>query len=132
MRVDHWERLLLEQTEAARGKPFAWGEHDCATFAADCIEAITGERPAMPAWTSARDAVRVLADEGGAVAAMIARFGSPIPPRIAQRGDVGVMDSDAETGAAFVVCLGDRWAAPGAQGLAFLAVDLVGSAWRID
>lgn len=41
-RYPDWPQRLAAWIEAHREKPFAWGTNDCAIFAADMIEAITG------------------------------------------------------------------------------------------
>ena len=42
-RFPDWPQRLAMALEARRSTPFAWGQNDCATFAADMIEAITGQ-----------------------------------------------------------------------------------------
>lgn len=41
-RLPDWPQRLAAAIEAARLAPFAWGRHDCALFALDCIDAQTG------------------------------------------------------------------------------------------
>jgi len=41
-RIDHWEIPYEQHIDEKYDAPFKWGEHDCATFAANCIQAITG------------------------------------------------------------------------------------------
>jgi hypothetical protein len=43
-RLELWPSRLDAVIQAAATRPFAWGEHDCCTFAADCVEAVTGTR----------------------------------------------------------------------------------------
>lgn len=40
--LDGWDSRLHTAIEAAKAKPFQWGAHDCALFAADCVLATTG------------------------------------------------------------------------------------------
>ncbi len=41
-----WPARLRTIIEAARERPFSWGQHDCCLFASDAIEAMTGVDPA--------------------------------------------------------------------------------------
>lgn len=41
MRVEGWEKLLVEHIEQARGKAFEWGQHDCALWAAEWVRKCT-------------------------------------------------------------------------------------------
>ncbi|HEY1844473.1 MAG TPA: hypothetical protein VGH05_06385, partial [Buttiauxella sp.] len=43
MRYPDWQRQLVNTLQAAKQRPFLWGEHDCALFAADCVKAMCGE-----------------------------------------------------------------------------------------
>ena len=42
-RDDNWRAALSKYISAVGAKPFKFGEHDCALFAAGAIEAMTGE-----------------------------------------------------------------------------------------
>ena len=46
MRFEDWPVRLAKYIEESRNKPFQWGEHDCAIFAAGAVKAITGIDPA--------------------------------------------------------------------------------------
>ncbi len=134
-RVPGWPERLAAVIEAARTRPFAWGQHDCCLFAADCIKAMTSLDLAH-LW---RGTYR---DEDGA-SAQLRRHGyrsirhlvgfqlavhgfRRIHPVLAHRGDVvamawqtvGVMD-------------GARVLAPGKDGLAGLSIRLARHAWAI-
>ena len=43
LRKPRWETLLHEFLEQRKAAPFAWGQNDCALFAADAVHAITGQ-----------------------------------------------------------------------------------------
>jgi len=49
MRKHSWESDLHNFLEARRPMPFAWGQNDCALFAADAVAAVTGDDPGA-AW----------------------------------------------------------------------------------
>jgi hypothetical protein len=42
MRTDHWEIKLDQYLDEKFDTPFEWGTHDCALFAANWIELLTG------------------------------------------------------------------------------------------
>lgn len=41
-RLPDWPERLARVVEAARNRTFRWGEHDCALFALDCLDAQSG------------------------------------------------------------------------------------------
>lgn len=107
-RNEGWERRLADAIEAARARPFAWGVHDCATWAADVRRAITGDDLA-DAWRgryrTAAGAARLLRrlGFGSLIEAATARLGPPLPSVLmARRGDV-LADPGAR---ALGVCVG--------------------------
>ena len=96
--IDWRSRLLRYASDAAR-RPFAYGRHDCALFAAGAVAAMTGEDPAA-AWrgryTTFRGGLRVIRKSGHTdhIAAAAAWF-AEIPPAFAQVGDLAVVPGDA-------------------------------------
>lgn len=101
MRADGWEVAFAEAIEAARHKPFAWGGHDCATWAADVRRALTGDDMAADwrgRYRTQLGAARLIRRLGyGSLAeAAEARLGAPLPTvLLAQRGDVLLGPDDA-------------------------------------
>lgn len=103
VRVPGWEKRLAEVIARHEDWPFAWGRADCATVAAECVEAITGRdllaefrgryhsRLSCYARLKARGFRRVR----DAARATLAAHGCPvIDPRAARVGDVGVTGTD--------------------------------------
>lgn len=134
MRPNDWQSRLAAVMLERQAKPFAWGSNDCVTFSADCVLAATGvDRIAdvRTAWRDDRQAMRMLAELGGLIAAVSDRLGPPMSsPAMAQPGDVGIsMQSGRE---ALCVCGGVNWHMPAEQGLATLTVDQVVMAWRCE
>ena len=41
IRVPHWEQVLADAVQEASARPFAWGQHDCATWAFDLHRELT-------------------------------------------------------------------------------------------
>lgn len=131
MRLEGWERRLEEMIEGARERPFSWGTHDCATWAADVVQALTG-RDLGSAWRGSYNTVR------GAMAAVKKRgaddlcdaltleLGAPLPGIwLARRGDI-VSDGDA-----LGVCVGSHAAFLGSNGLVFQRMTHCNVAWGV-
>lgn len=62
-RAEGWETRLRHLIDDMRGVPFAWGSHDCCTFAVADYEAMLGEPPPkLPAWADYTSAQQLVAD----------------------------------------------------------------------
>ena len=73
VRLPDWEARLAPVIAAAQAARFAWGEHDCCVFAADCVQALTGVdllAPVRGRYRSAYTAARLVTAEGGLQAAV--------------------------------------------------------------
>lgn len=96
MRVPGWQRKLneymLEAQERYRKHGFGYGTFDCCVFVADWIEICTGEDPLLDyrdLYTTKDEALALLKErEGTLYHALISRFGTPVHPAKAQRGDI--------------------------------------------
>jgi hypothetical protein len=124
---ERFEALLRTRIAA----PFEWGVNDCCLFAADAVQAITGEDLAADlrgAYGSALEAARVLRDVGG-IEAAAARAGDEIAPLAATWGDVGLIRLDDRE--LLAVCTGANWVAPAAGGLAARSLPEAVKAWRV-
>ena len=66
-RLINWQARLVSYIADCRARPFAYGKHDCALFAAGAVQAMTGVDPA-DAWrgryTTQRGGLRVLRRAG--------------------------------------------------------------------
>ena len=134
-RYPDWPERLAKFIDAARIKPFVWGENDCCLFAMDCVQAITGQDLAQPyrGYTSQTQALRLLNRSGGVAGiaeAVAAKYDIPeITPLTAQRGDVCLFDIGR--GNTLGIRAGEHIYAPGFKGLiGFPALQAV-RAWRI-
>lgn len=132
MRLHDWQTRLATVMREAQPRPFAWGAHDCVTFSAACVEAVTGADPiADVRWADERQALRLLADGGGLLELARSRLGAELAsPLMAQPGDVGLCMQGERPG--LCVCGGVNWHMPGVEGLATLAADQVLRAWRCE
>lgn len=90
-RYPDWPLRLAHSIEARRSRPFAWGTNDCAIFAADMIEAITGRDFAIAfrgRYKSKAGSVRMLRAHGWADLADLADAHLKRCTDRPQRGDV--------------------------------------------
>lgn len=116
MRLPDWPERLADLLAERKRTPFAWGSHDCALFAADAVNAITGDDPAknFRGYDDEREALRIIHGAGG-MRGLVDLPEKPIG--FAQRGDVVLALVDGRE--TFGVCIGGEYAAPGADGLVF-------------
>lgn len=132
MRLPDWERRLFDFVFARHCDPFEWGRNDCALFAADAVQAITGTDLAADfrgTYDTALGAARALQSAGGFEALAGAHFGKPIHVRHAKPGDIALIEQ--EHGPALAVVLGEMVAGPGANGVRFLPLTAAQVAWRV-
>lgn len=144
MRPFDWQERMIDAINARRDTPFAWGRHDCALFACDVAQAICGVDFAAGLrgrYATERGAYVALkrfagpnAKNGGLEAAaekIAANHGCPeVPPLMAQRGDIVLMDS--ELGAVLGVCVGETIAKAGVEtGVEFVPLAAARRAWRV-
>lgn len=134
MRLHDWQSRLATVMREAQARPFAWGTHDCVTFAAACVQAVTGRdaiADVRTQWADERAALRMLADGGGLLELVQGRLGEQLAsPALAQPGDVGLCLQDGRPG--LCVCGGVNWHMPAEQGLATLDSTQVLRAWRCE
>ena len=132
-RIPHWEQLFAAAITEASTLTFAWGQHDCATWAFDLRRDLTGGPYHAALWrwryrtpggcqrVLRRLCWRRLEDGGRAL------LGEPLPdPRLAQRWDL-VLGGDPE---AFGVCIGAQAAFVSPDGLVTLPLAACRLAWR--
>lgn len=131
MKHPDWHNRLIAVIRAAEKRPFLWGEHDCCLFAADCAEAMTGDNFAdgwRGTYVSEMGAKKALLRGGGSLEKVLAKYLDEIPVKMAQRGDIAVVEN-AGTRCAGVIYGGAVWV-PGEEGLVCLRIKPL-SAWRV-
>lgn len=133
-RRDDWASRLMAVIDAAGQTPFAWGKQDCALFAADCVQAMTGEDFAAPfrgRYDTGIGAGRALKMMGlGSLEEYVIRvLGEPVSPTLAMRGDVVLVDTPE--GKALGVVAGIEAAVTGVNGLVLMPRTTWLSAWHI-
>lgn len=132
-RLQGWRGALNAAVAAHRGHGFAWGTHDCATFAADCVLAMTGIDFAASfrgRYDSAEGAARLLAAAGYRSHVDLAAAVLPeIHPAEACRGDIAVVPTEANP--ALGVVTGATIALFGLGGIGFVRLDRAIRAFRV-
>ena len=131
-RLRDWPERLDALLRAHACTPFTWGRHDCCTFAADAVRAVTGVDvmgSLRGQYSTAAGARRLTSELGGLNAAVTRLLGTPIAPTGATVGDVLLLAQDARE--LLAVCNGTAAIAPGRTGLQTIAAPQVLAAWRI-
>ena len=130
-RREDWAEALAGYLDERRDMPFAWGENDCASFAAGAVHAVTGGIPLpLPKIKSPEAYLRFLRDHGPLDAIVDDTLGERLPsPAFAQRGDVVLLFVDER--ATLGVCIGVEAAAPGQDGMLTVPMSTATAAWRV-
>lgn len=133
-RYEDWPRRLREIVTARSTACFIWGQHDCALFAADAVQAQTGIDLAASyrgRYRSASGSIRALKRYGaGTLEASVTEcLGDPVDSRQASRGDVVLFESCY--GPTLSICMGAVSVAPGPDGLVSVPMDKWVMAWRV-
>lgn len=131
-RLLDWPVRLADFIEARRERAFSWGGSDCCLFVCDGIEAMTGTDPGARwrgLYLSEKGARRVLRDNGGVRGLASLILGEPIPPLLAGRGDVVLIDTP--DGEALALCIGANIAAQGTTGIEFHPPSAAKAAWKV-
>jgi hypothetical protein len=90
IRLPDWQLRLESFVTQRQSVPFVWGANDCALFAADAVQAITGRDPAphLRGHRNARQAICAVREHGGLGAIAWAALGPSMPVLRASVGDV--------------------------------------------
>ncbi|MGF7160121.1 hypothetical protein FHS85_001744 [Rhodoligotrophos appendicifer] len=132
MRVLNWPERLFDAIRSHEARPFEWAVSDCWGMAMDVVKAMTGHEPFASArkYKSARGARGALHRRGFAtiVHALAAEF-EEVPPAMAQRGDLGVIEVEHEQAAA--ICEGVMFVAKARTGVIRVPRSHVIQAFRV-
>ena len=133
-RIETWERLLAEAVDAARTKPFVWGQHDCPTFAFETRTLLTAGEDTAALWrgryTTALGGQRVMRRLGWTSLEDMGRalLGEPRPTALlARRGDIVL----ADTGLGFGICIGAQAVGMAPEGLVTVPLTSCRLAWAV-
>jgi hypothetical protein len=130
MRVEGWDAALAAFLDAWAGKPFEYGEADCARFVAEAVQAQTGAdfyAPFRGQYASLAQSVKALRKIGAGdlCKTITAALGEPVHPAFAGRGDVVMMDGNAG------ICMGAVSWFVGEAGLEKRATANCQTAWKV-
>jgi len=137
-RRETWARDLEAYMAEVRDVPFAWGSHDCCTFAAGAVEAMTGENPipaSCPPCGSREDAFAIL-DEAGGLEALVGLLAvrngwRAVPPALARRGDLMIF-AGKDDGPLLAVNVGASAVGPTERGTITIPAGRAVKAWHIE
>lgn len=90
-RLPDWRPRLVAYLDGVRARPFAYGQHDCALFAAGAVEAMTGTDLAAEyrgRYGSLKEGLKLV--KGGHLAILRAHL-RPVAPAFAQVGDIALI-----------------------------------------
>lgn len=130
-RIRTWQSALSALVAEKRNAPFVFSQNDCATFAADCVKAQTGEDFAASirgTYTDEATAAVEMSKLGTIAEIAAARLGREVPPVMAQVGDVVMVEQAGKE--MFMVCVGGHLTAPGRNGLIRAPLSAALRAWR--
>jgi hypothetical protein len=129
-RLHDWQLRLEAFARERTPRPFEWGSNDCALFAADCVQALTGQQvcPELRGYDG-RGALRLLEEHGGLHGLASKALGEPIPPVFATVGDVVLVRMGE--GEALGICNGGVVIGPGPDGMAVVGMEAALAAWRV-
>lgn len=137
-RMQDWAVRLDVYLRASRTRAFAWGEFDCALFAAGGVEAMTERdfaRHFRGKYKTSKGSVVALKKYGAGNLRETAEnfLGLPLPSVLrAQRGDVIGMNAEAGFALGLVDLTGQSFAVVAPEnGLSFLPLRLAALAWRV-
>jgi hypothetical protein len=141
----HWAtRSLHKHLVATRALPFKWGTHDCALFAANAIESMTGvdiasdfrglyhdEAGAKAAIEKVTGVVNGTVEDAAAYCAAKHGLVELVHPLTARRGDLVVLEDSGRVIAGLVHLSGREIVSAGEKGLKKISIMNIKRAWRI-
>lgn len=97
-RLPDWRSRLTQHLDAVSRHAFDYGSHDCALFAAGCVEVMTGVDLAeryRGLYATLKGGLKLLAKDGfdSHLAVVRAHF-AEVPPAFAQVGDIMVLHEE--------------------------------------
>jgi hypothetical protein len=130
-RLQDWQIRFEAFCRERISAPFAWGRNDCCTFAADAVQAMTGQDPAPHLRSHATElqAARVIKEQGGIAAIATAALGEPRPTAFGAIGDIVLANIDGRE--TLTVCNGTNLLAPGVNGMMTVGMETAVKCWRV-
>jgi len=133
-RIQNWPTILANEIALASTDLFEWGKHDCCSFAARIVYAITSKNfmNSFPPYCTEEEAGVILGTNGGVEGIATQCLGDPVPVMYAQRGDVLLLLPVGSTnGESLGICIDHRGAFASAKGLIKYPVAGCKLAWRV-
>lgn len=131
-RLRDWPERLDALLRDRADWPFVWGVHDCCTFCADAVQAITGVDvmgTLRQRYQSAVEAMALTQELGGLKGAVSSVLGEPCIPALCTVGDVLLLSNDDREVVA--LCNGETAIVTGPRGLLAIASPHILAAWRV-
>lgn len=139
MRKENWPKYLEQTINEWKEKPFVWGKTDCLQFAVHCAASILDydlflkDNPYDRYSTQEESDEILLREYGGSVSGV---FGSLFKKRQynkeAQRGDIVICDWQDNTLCGVIDLSGHRVAVKSENGILYIPVRYVVSAWSVE
>lgn len=134
MRKTDWESRLGVVVAKHQALPGEWGTSDCYVIPDDAVEALTGERmyPKARNYKTDAGAAKQLRKHGfeNVAEAFEAKF-PDVPPILAQRGDIGVIEREGQFCGGVFTAIGFMTRAHGYP-VEFLPISAVTRAFKVD
>jgi hypothetical protein len=138
MRLPDWNERLTALLAEARTKPFKWGVHDCATLAAQAIDAQCGTKVAaelkevLDASTT-EQASKTIIPDAEALAALVSKWldPTPIPPMLCERGYICLYADDEGKPHGLAIHDGQAIVGPSGTGLRRVALHHLMYGWKV-
>lgn len=135
MRRDDWRQRLDAAINTASCLPFHYGQHDCALFAAYCVDRMcdTDYVHRIKSGFSYEDelaATNIVQGHGGFKRLVTKWLGKPVPPLQARPGDVVLLRNQGK--AALGIVENNVAVAPSEHGVVGVPMNQVVCAWRVD
>jgi hypothetical protein len=138
MTADERQQRLAPIVERYRNAPFAWSEHDCALFAARCVDAQLATRFEANIQRDYRysepAAALLIIKAAGGWEPIISRYlGPSVPPAELEFGDVVLAHAPAPYERTFLlgICDEERFMAPDTLGLAWVPMQNAVMGWSL-
>ncbi len=134
VRRDDWENRLGAVVAKHQALPGEWGVSDCYAIPDDAVGALTGDLmyPKARTYKTEAGAAKQLRKHGfeNVAEAFAAKF-PEVPPILAQRGDIGVIERDGQFSGGVFTSIGFLTRAHG-HPVEFLPVSAVTRAFKVD
>lgn len=97
-RLNNWDLLAVEWAMSQIGRPFLWGETDCASLVRGMLLAMYGEEPFgdTPPYRDHLEALEIIRSRGSVLEHLVRIGATPHALPFAQTGDVCVAPGDGD------------------------------------